>query len=788
MVVNILKKDLKRKKVMNGILFSFITLCTVFLASSLSNLMMTTRALDYFATESQISDYFIFATNDELTDWLEDHENVTTFEVSQLISLSNERVFIESEGQQRLMTGSGEGIGGDLTLTRLPERLILPLDVNNEPPQLIGTGEIALAFSEANHHDIVLGDHVQIEIGDVIYTFEVTQIVKDIMFMPRLFISDEDFNELSEHSTNTLYGYAINVDDLEAFTSSLNRASFTSLIRRAEAGLFMNMFMVDLMSMIILVLAGGVLIVISLVVLRFAIVFTLQEDYKEIGIMKAIGLKDKDIKNVYLVKYFFLAISGATLGVGLSGPFSSWLMEELRERIAFPDAQAMIWIRVISGLFIVGLILLFCNLSTNKVKKFTAMTAIRSGETGERFKRKNTMYLHRRKGLPAVMYLVFNDLLSNMKSYVMLLLIFTSGFIGAVMPLNASNTLVPETFAQLINVPPSDVYLNHVSFETSPFEGTVNDLSNELADLADFYDGRGIELDWQAKIIFDGIVYVNDVYDGVSISGITQIISLEDARDESIEAMRGVPPVLANEMAATENLLTRFGVDIGDEINLSVGGVSHRFLITGTYETLFYFGTGVRLSEEVRLHDEAMFNVYTILGNFVDQNDVAGQMEQLEEISGEGVFISVDEFIEQNMMDVSIVDTISGLLLVVIIFVNVLIITLMSVSFMLKDLKQMALLKSLGFSNWSLRLWQGSRILVVMVISLVLAILLVPGANLIASIPFGIMGTPSLRLNVDAMNVYVWYPMIFIGVTVLTLMVTTLAVKKVGLRDLGGAD
>jgi len=50
MFINILKKDLKRKKVMNGVLFMFITLCTVFLASSVSNLFTTTNAWEALAS------------------------------------------------------------------------------------------------------------------------------------------------------------------------------------------------------------------------------------------------------------------------------------------------------------------------------------------------------------------------------------------------------------------------------------------------------------------------------------------------------------------------------------------------------------------------------------------------------------------------------------------------------------------------------------------------------------------------------------------------------------------
>ena len=111
---------------MNAILFVFIILCTVFLASSVSNLMITTNALDYFADQSQLSDYHFFAVDDEITAWLEDHENVIRFEINQLISIENEgieKVLIDTGDEQSLMVNSGGGLGGGTFFSSLPQEM-----------------------------------------------------------------------------------------------------------------------------------------------------------------------------------------------------------------------------------------------------------------------------------------------------------------------------------------------------------------------------------------------------------------------------------------------------------------------------------------------------------------------------------------------------------------------------------------------------------------------------------------------------------------------------------------
>jgi putative ABC transport system permease protein len=779
MIINILKKDLKRKKIMNTILFVFITMCTVFLASSINNLMVTMNALDYFSEKSDLSDYFIFATNDVLTEWLVDQENVVDFEVDQAINIANNKILIDDSGYE---------LGGNIHLSRLPNKMIIPLDYNNRRLMPIEAGEIAITFREARNHDIELGDILYIQIGEKIYTFEVTQFAKDMMFFPRVFISDDDFNQIVEDmESEVLYTYAINVDDLDSFTRALNEGMFLNLGTQLNAAMFMSTFTVDLMMMVVLILVSICLIAISFVVLRFAIVFTLQEDYKEIGIMKAIGIKAKDIKIIYLVKYLFLACFGTGFGFILSFPFGDWLISGLSEKIAFPEADSMVLLRFLSVLFIILLILTFCYMSTRKLNKFTAMQAIRSGETGERLQRKKFIRLSRMKSMPTVIYLALNDILSNMKSYVILLVVFTLGFLLVIIPFNISSTLVPEKLAELIHLPLTDVYFDYVGFETEPFGGTVNDLKDEFALMEDFYREHEVELELEAQIIFGGgILYTDSLYDGVFSNHITQMVSRDI--EEEFQVLRGTAPVFSNEIALTELLMEELGIDIGDEVNLALGDKRHQFVVTGSYQTLAGFGLGAHLSQQVIVQDEVRFGVFIVQGNFVDRDNIEGQIQQLKDIGEESSLIPLEDFIDETIMDVSIIDTVRQLILVVVLLVNGLVIVLMSVSFMMRDLKQMALIKSLGFRNQAVKLWQGLRICFIMMISLGLGMLLVPGVNILATIPFAIMGTPEIALNVDVIHVYVFYPTIFLVVTGIVLIVATLRINKVGIDDMKSAD
>ena len=66
MYFNILKKDLKRKKAMNIILLVFIILATMFVSSSVNNIINVTTALDNYFEMANVPDYLVVTMNKNL--------------------------------------------------------------------------------------------------------------------------------------------------------------------------------------------------------------------------------------------------------------------------------------------------------------------------------------------------------------------------------------------------------------------------------------------------------------------------------------------------------------------------------------------------------------------------------------------------------------------------------------------------------------------------------------------------------------------------------------------------
>ena len=87
------------------------------------------------------------------------------------------------------------------------------------------------------------------------------------------------------------------------------------------------------------------------------------------------------------------------------------------------------------------MVVLLCYLCTNRVKKFSALESIRNGQTGERFERKTAFKLNKSKHVNPIVFMAGNDILSNIKKYLVLFFVFVIGTNVIIFPLNTISSL-----------------------------------------------------------------------------------------------------------------------------------------------------------------------------------------------------------------------------------------------------------------------------------------------------------------------------------------------------------
>ena len=791
MFFRILRNELRRKRTMNIILFLFIAMATMFLASSVSNLITVTGAVDYFMEISKVPDYVTLALangdGDEIAEYLKGCETISEYEIIDTFNIANERISIvegantEDSKYQRTASMSIQAVSDDFMKV---------FDQDGHPIQL-KAGEIAFAKVEAEANSLQIGDKVSIRVGEVTQEFTIAAITKDVVFgtefmgFKRLLICKEDFERFTNQD-NLIYTklYCVKYENRKQFLSDWQKQNF-NIISSLEKDLISTSYIMDMLIAGILIIVSICLILIAFMVLRFTIVFTLQEDFREIGIMKAIGLKDSGIKSVYLIKYFGISILAASVGVILSFPFGKLLLTHSVENLVVSEVAQNIFLHILCAIVVVGVVLWFSNSSANSLKNYSAIDAIRNGSNGERYQAKSRLRLWKRGWMKPGFYMALNDILSNSKRFMMLIITFCLGTLLILVPLSAVHTLTGEKITTLFGMASSDVYINNGKGDDYVAEKSIDSVRKDLEEMEKVLREQGMEAQTGVDVGYMIPCYSNNEEELVSYYTEQEVGSWE----RSYVVLEGREPVAEDELMITDLTAQEMEVSIGDTITYVYADRTQEFIITGTYQTMMNMGKGFRVSRMAKMDENYFSGVPCIQVEIADMSSKEA-CERIKEIFPDYKVIQTLDYV--NEMNGGVADTVqllTNLIIMMVLIINSLMTALMMKAMMTKERGDIAMLKSIGFSDKSIRAWQIERILLILVFAIVLGTVL---SKVIAPVTIGrifvLMGANKIQLEVRPLETYVCYPLLLLVVAGVTAFLCSLEVKKVDAKEVNNME
>ncbi len=791
MFFRILKKDLKRKKTMNIILLLFIILAAMFLSSSVDNLVAVNGAIDHFISISKTPDFFAVALTDgitdEIADFLKGNENVEEYEVINGFNLTNEDITItkcqEEEGCTKYERTNVLHLGA------VPENFMKVFRMDGGSLSL-KSGEIAFLKAEAEQNHLQVGDRVSIKVGEVEQEFTIAAIVKDAVFgstmmgFKRALITEEDLEKFARQDglVHTRI-YNVNYADKEKFKEQWAEQGFMVISTIEGRSTIRMCYIMDMLIAAILIIVSVCLILLAFLVLRFTIVFTLQEDYKEIGIMKAIGMKDAGIKGLYLIKYLAISIIGAVIGFFLGFPFGKAILKQAIVNILVDSTEQNVAINFACAAAVVFIVLLFCYLSTNKLKKISAMEAIRNGSNGERYQVKNHLKLWKRPKMKPYFYMAVNDILSSLKRFGILLATFCLGTILILLPLSAASTLKSDGIIYSFSISPSDVYMDTGRWETYIVDMDL--LFQDMEEIEEKLKENGLTAKTGADIGYMIPCYADDPKDKVTY----YVLQAVGSWDRHYALLSGQEPELSNEVMITELTAKELRVGIGDTIHFGTGDEAKEFIITGTYQSMMNMGQGFRVSRSAELEKEYAAGIFCLQAE-IEEMESEEACERLREIfpdykvmNAEGILDSmIGGIVEQiDLTTIFIVGTV--------LMINSLITILMMKTIMTKERGDIALLKSIGFSDKSLLAWQTARILLILAAAIGIGTVL---SNVLAPFTIGpifsMMGATSIELVTNTWEAIAGYPVLLFLVTGVSSLFCAGGVRKVDLKEVNNIE
>lgn len=777
MYLRILKKDLKRKKTMNAIVLIFIVLAAMFIGSSANNMFTVATALDQYFEMAEVPDYWY------ATPYKEEADRFSAFVKENGYGLSTVDL-IQIDPRDILVDGKRFEYSNSIVLSSIHGSKVF--DGEDEELTQIKDGEIYIpagVFSSEkyNFHE---GTVIEISFGEEKKGFVLKGSTKDVLFgssmigMTRFLISDRDFSFFDREGQTKFVSLAVYSDDPDYMKKSSN-LNFRTTLNVDRNGIKM-MYIMDMLIAAVVLVVSICLILISMVILRFTIHFTLSEEFREIGVMKAIGIPDPKIRGLYIVKYLVISILGTGVGLMLSIPFGRLLIGSVSKNIIL-SGENKFYINILCAVATAGIVVLFCYFCTRKIRKFSPIDAVRSGQSGERFHKKSVVRLSQVRLTPVV-FMAVNDILSGIKKYSSMVLIFTLGLLLILIPVNTINTLKSDGLMTLFNMADCDLTISQELLFSANGENKKM-IDEKLERVREILRKNKIEAEVFQEIMFR----LNISHKGKKESSIA-FIGVGEISADRYAYLEGTPPRGEGEVALSYITADHIGAAVGDTVEIDFGEQTKKFIVTAINQSMNNLGEGIRFYEGEEIDFDLAAGSFAIQILYKDNPDKETIQERKDLLKQEyrntDVF-SAGEYISYMIGDVAgQLEGVKSLILGIILCINILVALLMIKSFITKEKGEIAMLKAIGFSNTSLVIWQSLRIGIVLSVSILLGILVSsPISKLTVQPIFRMMGAYSIEFEIVPLEVYVFYPLAVLFTTVLAAVLGAAQLRKISAAE-----
>lgn len=784
MYLSILKKDLKRKKAMNMILLLFIILATMFVSSSVNNIINVTTALDNYFEMANAPDYFVATMNKNLSVDIDETVGsasaVDRYAVENILFLSSDNFIFGDE--DIVINGGTNLVQSDIGMNYfLSDGSIL---------ETVKPGEFYMTEGKADALGVDVGDRLTIELNGVSREFVLADKIKDALLgsnqlsITRYIISEEDFEcFLSAENTEEYYGGTLVYlysSDMEKVSTQIKPIVDNS-IRTMDRAFMEFCYIFDMIVVGVLLVVSIILIAIAFVVLRFTISFTLFEEFREIGVMKAIGIGNFRIRGLYLVKYMGLSVIGAAIGFALSFPFGEMLMSVSSQSIIVGN-QSPILINIFCTVLVIAVILLFCYECTDKVKKMTPIDAIRNGQTGERFRKKSLMSLGKSK-LSVTPFLALNDIVSSPKRYGIISLTFFL-CLSLLLILSATvSTMNSDSLATTFGWADCDIYIDSKIGAEYMLEDGHEKLEKHLNNMEQTLAQNDIPAKCYQETMFNLPVDFGENESNICIyqgTGTTM---------DMYEYTAGTVPQNTDEIAITRIAADKLNANIGDTVTIKTIDGDKEYMITGFFQSMNTQGSGIRLhSDEYINYAQATgyVNTQIVFTDNPDSEEINWRMEEIQRIFPEYENIETCAETVKDMLGVA--DTLASvkfLIVILAIILAALITVLMERSFIAKAQGEIALMKAVGTRNGKIYVYHALRFLFVGIIAVFIGeMFAMPLTHLCIDPIFKMMGMElAVDYVINPVEMYLIFPIVILATTTVSAFLTSIYTRKIKSSD-----
>lgn len=777
----ILKKDLKRKKTMNIILLMFVILCSMFAAAAVNNIIAVTGGIEHYFDAADVPDVNVQMFNSRESDFEEKIgglAGVKEIRTEHWLCVSSSKYFRYNGKELDNFTNAAY-------LLSDREMAVNYFDESNHIIESVDKGCFYASASFLQDIDIKEGDEVELTVGDSHLTLKFMEQFKGALFAsgktvaPYLILNSADYDCLDEDEATHIMNcgqFCINTSEVDEIRELAKNYDGVYVHTRKECK---SIYLYDMLFAYVLMVISIVLMFTAFVVLRFTIGFTISEEFREIGVMKAVGIDSGSIRSLYIVKYLAIAVTGTMIGYFCSVPLGDMMLKTVSKNIVLGGESSALMGLLSSGLVVI-VILLFCYGCTRRVNKLSPIDAVRNGQTGERFRKRSLLRLGHSK-LPQAIFFPANDVLSSPKQFSIITVVFTLCILLMTLMSNFELTLKSEKLLRFFDVPSSEAHIidseimGEVMIDQSTYKTIIADIEKLLAD-------NGMPGKCTMTISAQFETSHEDKTESVTFR------VMKGETNDTFHVDEGSAPQKTDEIAVTAGTLDNLNAEIGDRVTAVINGKEYEFMITGTFSSFVNTTNAAFLYKDFDLGHQKASNVMGVQIHFdgsPDKEQINQNIEKLRSLLETDKVYSTSDYIN-NFTGMS--DTLKAtkkMMMIITVIVTALIVILMERSFLSKEKSEIALMKAVGIPDSSIVAQHTLRFVIVSVIACILSTaVLMPISNVMMNWIGNMIGDISgLQCDFDPLEIFVVCPAILIGVTAIGSFLTALYTKTIKASD-----
>ncbi|SHM93041.1 ABC transporter permease [Ruminococcus flavefaciens] len=801
MFFKMLKKDLKCKKGLNVILFIFITVASVLvfagsveIYSYLTGEKRMTKLCNISSADMMVMGSV--AEDEEKTKKLEqilnDYKDVEKYYSCDMTRINSLRMDYPNIQEDE----SNSFFRKQTYLMKLPREYDLLYDTNDMPFSL-KSGTIACPVGFSTSIGLRIGDKVRFttSMGDI-YELEVARFFKESGFTARnrIIVADEDYDTLTKDEVRKMKDYGLFIRDCnsvkvdEIFTNLKAEEIICPIYMKNDFS--DDSFIMQAIVSVFVVIISAFLIAIIFMTIRFTMIADLKREEKEIGMMKALGVDSFSFRWLFAAKYIAFAVIGGTIGIAAGIPISGLVVNLFNANVILPQKYETIIIGIIAVLAIIAMMIGFSLMVMRRISKISVIDSIHGENCGERFGKGFPLFLHKRKKMSVPFFLAITDILGRFKRYIFLIIAYTLGAAIILLAYNVRNSIISKNYMKLFlyHTIDFDVRLRG-DFEKEVDKRCEAEGKNIHAVINELFEENGfpayidtLNCSWGSLL--------NEKGDKVK--------NFDIIWGENIDKLRyrngGRMPELENEAAMSYFTASKLGIKLGDvvtvdiseesEDGLSTDNVKRQLVITAFFD---YFEAGspeIIMGKDYRKGQEIYPKDW--IGYVIDapESQKEGIVKAMKKRFGGDAIRSWQESLKEDQM--AEYDRLFALLEYVlggaVMFVLILITYLYSTVFVTEETSEIALLKSTGFTDGSIRKWHLLRMAVLVVFSVVLAEVLFKTLGQLLMTKFmesyevtGVNFLPEITVS------FIIIPLIVLGAVLLTVALTLKSIRNIGI-------